>query len=73
MLSMNQLNVQIKLLKIWNALNIEDYPLELNKMNMNEARTITKASTVGKLIEPRIKPSTLKTCVSENIIGRRLS
>ena len=31
MLSINQLNAQIKLMEIWKASNKEDYPLKLNK------------------------------------------
>ena len=37
MLSVNQLNAQVKLAEIWKAINVEDYPLNVEQ----QARDVT--------------------------------
>ena len=46
-----QKNAQIKLLEIWKAVNLENYPLKINKKVSNESTSVTWSSTQGKLIE----------------------
>ena len=45
------MNAQIKLLEIWKAVNLENYPLKINKKVSNESTSVTWSSTQGKLIE----------------------
>ena len=60
LLSVNQTNAQIKLLEMWKATTIQDYPIEVKKTKYDENSTTTRACTNGKLIEPGKKPITLK-------------
>ena len=51
MLSINQINAQIKLSDMWKANNLENYPIKIEKhFPINNSAT-TRASTFGKLIE----------------------
>ena len=45
MLSVNQMNAQIKFLEIWKSTNVQDYPLKSNAItrNDNEANTLVPA------------------------------
>ena len=45
MLSVNQLNAQIKLVEIWKAANVENYPLKITKMQVVPGNTNTRACT----------------------------
>ena len=51
MLSVNQLNAQIKLTEIWKAPNIEDYPITVCKSILLENERASRAKAQGKLIE----------------------
>ena len=51
MLSVNQLNAQMKLLDLWKANNCINYPTKIKKMEANEDRSTTRAVTSGKLVE----------------------
>ena len=51
MLSVNQLNAQVKLLEMWKSQNIADYPLKVGRQEKNENTCTTRASTQRKLIE----------------------
>ena len=50
-LSVNQLNAQIKLVDMWKANNLANYPTKIQKTDQNEVRTTTRAVTSGRLIE----------------------
>ena len=50
-MSVNQQNAQIKLLEIWKALNIEDYPLEIRQQAIPTTGMTTRASGKGRPIE----------------------
>ena len=65
MLSINQLNAQIKLMEIWKATNIEDYPLKLNKKVVEHDKKNTRACNQGRLIIPGFKPIMHKTCITD--------
>ena len=45
MLSVNQLNANVKLVEIWKAKNVEDYPLKIEHQSVNSERTSTRADT----------------------------
>ena len=66
MLSVNQLNAQIRLLEIWKSVNVSDYPLKCAHYNEGTNVRLTRAQTSGKLIEPG-KNNTIKTCISDAI------
>ena len=50
-LSVNQLNAQIKIMEIWKALNIDHYPAKLKKVTLRNDRSKTRAVSNGTLIE----------------------
>ena len=50
-LSINQLNAQVKLLEIWKALNLEDYPLQIKQQSAPPTGMSTRADSKGKVIE----------------------
>ena len=45
---MNQLNAQVKLLEVWKALNVEDYPLKIKQQTQSESGVTTRASQKGR-------------------------
>ena len=51
MLSVNQINAQIKLNEIWKALNIPDYPIQVSKVGSMLSQRTTRSITDGKLVE----------------------
>ena len=65
MLSVNQLNAQIKIVEIWKAANVEQYPLKLNRKQVIPENRNTRACTQGKLIVPGTKPIMQKTCIND--------
>ena len=67
MLSVNQLNAQIKLTEMWKALNKANYPLKINKQGIKLDTTNTRANTQDRLIEIGKQTLTTKTCVSDAI------
>ena len=44
MSSVNQLNAQIKIQEVWKALNIKDYPIQLEKYSVNNTMISTRAN-----------------------------
>ena len=67
MLSVNQLNANVKLLEIWKALKVEDYPLIVQRQSRNESRVSTRADTTEKPMDIGRSLLTQKTCVSDAI------
>ena len=65
MLSVNQLNVQVKLLEMWKLKNIADYPLKIAKHTIEENKCTTRASAQGKLIEIGRSNTTKNTLTSD--------
>ena len=51
MLSVNQMNAQIKLTEMWKANNIHNYPLKIKTKGESEDSRVTRATTSGKLAE----------------------
>ena len=51
MLSVNQMNAQIKLTEIWKAENTSNYPLQFKKKVTTEEGRTTRSITAGQLIE----------------------
>ena len=57
MLSVNQVNAQVKLTEIWKSINDDKYPIQSQKLNYNTEARSTQASNRGAL---KIEASTLK-------------
>ena len=51
MLSVNQLNAQIKLTEIWKAVNSENHPISVNKRTLKDGERVSRSKFDGKLIE----------------------
>ena len=66
-LSINQLNAQVKLLEIWKALNLEDYPLQIKQQSAPLTGMTTRADLKGKAIEIGRSNLTKSTSVSDSI------
>ena len=67
LLSVNQLNAKIKLVEVWKALNIEDYPIKIMQQFAGNEKISTRAMTNGRLIEIGNSTLTMKTCFSDAI------
>ena len=67
MLSVNQLNAQTKLVEIWKALNVDDYPLKVVQQTKDNSRVNTRADTKEKPIEIGKSILVQKTCISDAI------
>ena len=67
MLSVNQLNVQVKLMEVWKSQKIKDYPLKIAKQSIEENICTTRASTQGKLIGIGKTTTTQNTSTSDAI------
>ena len=53
MMSVNQLQAQIKLTEMWKASNVKTYPLNIGKRNLGEEIRITRSVTNENLNEPK--------------------
>ena len=67
MLSVNQLNAQMKLVEIWKAFNVIDYLLKIKQQSSDISRTSTRADSMKKPIEIGKSNLVQKTCVSDAI------
>ena len=67
MLSVNQLNASVKLLEIWKALKVDNYPLSINTQETRVDGSSTRADTAGRPKEIGKSILTQKTCVSDAI------
>ena len=47
MMSVNQINAQIKLTEMWKSVHWNDYPLNIERQSSREERTNTRANTTG--------------------------
>ena len=67
MQSVNQLNAGVKLLEVWKAISVDDYPLSLKRQENNSLSTSTRADLAGRPIEIGKTTLTQKTSVSDSI------
>ena len=67
MLSVNQLNGQIKIQEIWKSLNIKDYPIQIMKQTPNLNGPATRADTEGRLIESGFSCLSQRTCINDAV------
>ena len=67
MLSVNQLNAKVRLVEIWKALNVEDYPLKVELQSCNNIKVNTRADARQRPIEIGKSLLAQKSCVSDAI------
>ena len=67
MLSVNQLNAQIKLLEIWKSLNVDKYPLMIKQQSTDHDGVQTRADKLNRPCEVGKTSLTQKTCISDAI------
>ena len=67
MLSINQINAQIKIQEIWKALNIVNYPLKVDRKSVNVEGISTRVCTSSRLIESGKSCISQKTCMNDAI------
>ena len=65
--SVNQLNARIKLLEIWKAKNIKDYPLQISQQSAYKQSVITRADKKERPIEIGKCKLTQRTSISDAI------
>ena len=49
-LSVNQLNAQIKITEMWKAMNVSNYPLKFKNSNTNDSVMVSRSKIEGKLL-----------------------
>ena len=67
MQSVNQLNAGVKLLEVWKALTVDDYPLIIKRQENNTEGMSTRADSSGRPIEIGKTALTQRTSVSDSI------
>ena len=67
MMSVNQINVQIKIQEIWKSLNVPDYPIQIARQTVSVDEPSTRASHDGSLIEKGYSCLSQKTCLNDAI------
>ena len=67
MLSVNQINAQVKLTEMWKAHNIENYPLKIEKKLYNPNLAVTIAACTGALLEQGFSQISSKTFKNDAI------
>ena len=66
-LSVNQLNAQIKLLEVWKAMNFNDNPLKIELQSAPVVGVTTRASKKGRPIDIGCTNNTQKSSISDSI------
>ena len=66
-MSVNQLNAQIKLLEVWKAQNVSNYPLKIAQQSINSEGVSTRAAHSGRPCEIGKSVLAQKTCISDAI------
>ena len=67
MLSANQLNASVKLLEVWKALNLENYPLSINRQQNRTEGVNNRADMTRRPVEIGKTALAQKTCISDAI------
>ena len=65
--SVNQLNAGVKLLEMWKALNVVDYPLIIKRQENSKEGMSTRADLVGRPTAVGKSALTQRSCVSDSI------
>ena len=67
MLSVNQLNAQVKMLEMWKATHFENYPLKIETKSFNPEQAITRSTTSNLLKENGFSQVSMKTFKNDAI------
>jgi hypothetical protein len=67
LLSADQLNASVKLLEVWKALNMDNYPLSVDRQEVNKNGMLTRGDLACRPKEIGKTILTQKTCVSDAI------
>ena len=67
MMSVNQMNCQIKIQEIWKALNIPAYPIDILRQTPHDNGPATRAGSSGRLIEAGHSLISQKTCINDAV------
>ena len=65
MLSVNQLNAQIKITEMWKAMSDEEHPFKIQKVAINEAERVSRSQKAGKLTTTAFSKVTKDTFINE--------
>ena len=65
MLSINQMNAQIKLLEIWKTISVKDYPIKTKFVSRSDDIVITRAFSLGYLQENRLTNFSKRTFLND--------
>ena len=64
MMSVNQINAQVKIQEVGKAINMKQYPLIVKRQSINNMKTMTRADTNGWLIETGNSLLSIKTFIN---------
>ena len=67
MMSVNQMNGQIKIQEIWKSLNVPNYPIQIKKQTPHKGGPATRADVKGRLIETGNSCLSQKTCINDAV------
>ena len=67
LLSVNQINAQIKLTEAWKSINVAKYPIQTTPLQRSEDARSTRALTNGMLLEAKTTISSDKTFLNNTI------
>ena len=67
LLSVNQMNAQVKLTEIWKSLHMENYPIRSVQLERNTDGTNTRARSSGQLKESKITHKSEKTFINDAV------
>ena len=67
MLSVNQINAQIKLTEMWKAMNEIDHPFKIGKLKVNENQRVSRAVTNGVIKSTATRGLTQSTFINDGI------
>ena len=67
LLSVNQMNAQIKLTEMWKTINIENYPIKTELVECQDVGINTRARSLGLLKEHKVTNKSQKTFTNDAI------
>ena len=66
-ISVNQMNAQIKLSEMWKSIHLKNYPIETTLLECQNEGTNTRARSAGLLKESKVTNKSQKTFVNDAI------
>ena len=65
MLSVNQVNAQVKLLEMWKANNVDKFPIKVTKQSTAENARVTRGDTSERLLESGMSELVRNSCIGD--------